>query len=98
MAITTEQFKAHAYDIEGHASGKFGISPADIQLWVRDTNSGERERLSFAEASAFVAGGVPDDGAAAELQAEAKAKATRAKKPKPDGEPGQGGTLPLVES
>jgi hypothetical protein len=103
IAVTSEQFKAHAYDIEGHAEGKFGINPADVQLWVRDVESGERERVSFAEASSFVATGVLSDDAALERQAEADKRAAAARAARAHGEgkalePGQGGTLPLIES
>lgn len=100
LPVTSEQFKAHAYDIEGHAEGKYGISRPDIQLWVRDTESGERERLSFAEASEFVAKGILSDTAAQELQAQADAKAQAARAAKTAGEaqplaPGAGGFAPV---
>ena len=103
LPITSEQFKAHSYDMEGHAEGKFGISHADIQIWVRDTDSGERERLTFEEARSFVESGVPSDVAAAELQSEAGKRAAAARAARAQGagkapEPGQGGVIPLVES
>lgn len=100
LPVTTEQFKAHAYDIEGHAEGKFGISKADIQIWVRDTDSGERERLTFKEARSFVDSGVPSDEAAAALQEEADraalaARAARAKDAPEPLTPGAGGFSPV---
>ncbi len=101
LPVTVEQFKAHAYDIEGHAEGKFGISRPDIQLWVRDAATGVRERVSFAEASEFIAGGVLSDDAAEELQAQAdkKAAAARAAAQSPAQAPvapGEGGFNPIT--
>ncbi len=104
LPVTVEQFKAHAYDIEGHTEGKFGISEPDAQLWVRDADSGVRERVTFAEASEFIAGGVLSDEAAHELQKQAtvKAKADRKKKSGNSGgnhggarEPGPGDFAPV---
>ncbi len=80
LTVTSEQFAAHAYDIEGHAEGKYGISQADIQLWVRDVAGKRRERLTFDEALEFVRSGVLDDGAAKSLQAVAEARALAARK------------------
>lgn len=85
LPVTPEQFKSHAYDIEGHAEGKYGISTPDIQIWVRDVVSGERERLTFAEALAFVESGVPSSEAAVELQAQAEAKAKAAREARAQG-------------
>ncbi len=101
LAVTSEQFLAHAYDIEGHAEGRFGISVPDVQIWVCDTDSGERERLTFEEARSFVASGVPSDEAAIELQKQAdkKAKAARKKKnAESSGGDGSGGLDALTES
>jgi hypothetical protein len=101
IPVTSEQFKALAYDIEGHACGKFG-APLDIQIWVRDTGSGERERLTFEEARSFVESGVPSDDAAAELQAQAEAARAAAAKDSPAPlAAGEGGFSPvdkLIES
>lgn len=73
IAITSEQFKALAYDIEAHSEAKRGISRADLLIHVRDVESGEVERVDFATAVSLL--GYADDEAALMLQTEAERKA-----------------------
>jgi hypothetical protein len=73
VAITSAQFKQLAYDIEGHAEGKYGISKPDLLIHVRDVESGEVERVDFATAVSLL--GHADDAAAAQAQEEAARKA-----------------------
>ncbi len=72
-AITSEQFKLLAYDIEGHSEGKYGISKPDLLIHVRDVESGEVERVDFKTAVSLL--GYADDEAAQMLQSEADRKA-----------------------
>jgi hypothetical protein len=76
VAITSEQFKALAYDIEAHASGKHGISVPDLIIHVRDVETGEVERVDFATAVSLL--GYADDEAALLLQTESERKAKAA--------------------
>ncbi len=73
IPVTSAQFRALARDIEGHAEGKFGVA-RDLQLWVCDLDSGERERTTFAQAAQVIELNMLEDSAAAELQAKQAAE------------------------
>ncbi len=73
IPVTAEQFLLLRYDIEGHAEGKFGV-PKDLLLWVKDTETGEAEPVSFEDALAVAQSTLFDDAAALAEQAAAQAR------------------------
>lgn len=92
VAITSEQFKLLAYDIEAHSEGKYGINPPDLLVHVRDVESGDVERVDFQTALGLL--GYTDDAAAKSLQ-EADALAAKARLAARAAE-AQGGAAALV--
>ncbi len=73
IPVTAEQFLALRYDIEGHSEGKFGVE-RDLILWVKDTDTGEAEPVSFADALDVAQSSLHDDSAALAEQAKAQAR------------------------
>jgi hypothetical protein len=77
IALTSVQFFAFSYDIEGHAEGKYGVEK-DLVIWVKDTATGQDESISFADAVNIIQAGMSSDTEASELQAAKEAEAVAA--------------------
>lgn len=63
IALTSEQFRQFSYDLEGKSEGKYGCDRS-IELHAANADTGERMRISYAEAAELVAQSVTDDAAA----------------------------------
>ncbi len=73
IPVTAEQFMLLRYDIEGHSEGKFGVAK-DLILWVKDTDTGDAEPVSFADALDVAQSTLFDDAAALAEQAAAQSR------------------------
>ncbi len=63
IKLTGEQFQSHSYSIEAKTEGKFGCE-RELALHVVDVETGEKQAISYAEASELVAEKLNDDDAA----------------------------------
>lgn len=89
LKLTSAQFNAHSYELEGKSEGKYGCD-RELKLHAVNLDSGERHPLTFAQAAEIVAENLNDDAAAEADQAKQAAEFAAADKDEDDADEDDG--------